>query len=216
MKIWAQIGKAASSGLPIPQPPCEPPLQHLTFVSDAAGRRPPGSTDSTGAASIGIQNNTTWFGLQILWPPQLTWLVQSNTAVYEMIGILLPVLCIPQLLLHQHMVLYVDNEAIVWSWPKRRMKNDVVASVLLRVLHILEAFLSCKIHILHLPRTSNPAARLTDNLSRSSTTSETDLCHLTHQPEHLPTPFLTWLQNPTEDWQLGTKIVELLINKKIQ
>jgi len=37
MKIWAQIAKAASSGLPIPQPPCEPPLQHLTFISDAAG-----------------------------------------------------------------------------------------------------------------------------------------------------------------------------------
>ena len=38
---------------------------HHVFASDAAGRRPPGSTDQTGVASIGYLNNKTWSGCKL-------------------------------------------------------------------------------------------------------------------------------------------------------
>jgi hypothetical protein len=72
MKIWAAITKAAKGGLPIPPPTTGPPLNHLVFVSDAAGRRPAGSRDETGVASVGICKEKTWFGCQIFWQTKFT------------------------------------------------------------------------------------------------------------------------------------------------
>jgi hypothetical protein len=210
MKIWAAIAGAAEQGLPISPPQSGPPLLHVEFCSDAAGRRPPGSTDQTGVASIGTVNKATWFGCHLFWKPQFTWLVQDNSAAYEMVGLLLPILILYKQLRHQDICLLVDNEAIVWSWPKRRMKNDAVASILIRTLHILEAFIPCRIFVEHLPRVSNKSAKLVDNLSRKSTTTAADLRHLTHSECDLPEPFRRWLENPKENWHLGTEIVTCL------
>jgi len=87
------------------------------------------------------------------------------------------------------------------------MKHDAVASILIRTLHILEAFLSCKIHVEHLPRVLNTAAGIVGNLSRKSTTTEADLRHVNHK-EDIPKAFRTWLKNPTKNWQLSTEILQ--------
>ena len=214
MKTWSAIAQAASSGLPLAPPPTPPPILHTAFISDAAGRRPPGSQDQTGVASLGIVNNKSWFGLRVFWQPQFTWAVQNNTAVYEMVGLLLPILTLHKQLQYQEIVLQVDNEAIVWSWPKRRMKNDALASILIRTLHIIEAYIPCKIYVEHLNRRSNTAAKITDNLSRHSTTTPEDLQHITHNQDDLPKPFLQWLSNPTENWNLAIDIITFLEQKK--
>jgi hypothetical protein len=207
MKIWAAMASAAGKGLPIAPPPTPPPVMHISFTSDAAGRRPPGSDDNTGVASLGTNNSKSWFGQRIFWKPQFTWAVQNNSAVYEMVGLLLPIVTLHKKLQYQEIVLYVDNEAIVWSWPKRRMKNDALASILLRALHIMEAYIPCKIYVEHLTRRSNKAAKITDNLSRTSTTSSSDLLHLTHGEDDLPPSFRKWLSNPTENWNLAINII---------
>ncbi len=212
MQVWAAI--AAADGLLIAPPYNDPPLSHFSFASDAAGRRPPGSKDETGVAAIGFHNKRSWFGIQLKWKTEFTWAVQDNTAVYEMVGLLLPILVLFRQLRHQHVVLYVDNQAIIWAWPKRRMKKDALASVLIRVLHIMEAYIPCRIYVEHLPRKSNTIATICDNLSRKSTTTSTDLSHITHSEDDLPIPFLQWLAHPAENWQLGTEIVNYLMSKR--
>jgi hypothetical protein len=202
-----RVAEEAGRGLPIPDPPRDPPMEHFTFISDAAGRAPPGSHDKTGVASIGVNNDDIWFGIKIAWPPQFTWAVQHNTAVYEMVELLLPMVLLHRKLQHRQIVMMVDNEAIVWAWEKKHMKNDVMASILIRSLHILEAYITCKIHVVHLPRISNDATKIVDNLSRSSTTTSADLNVLTHNSNHLPEPLRKWLHHPTENWSLGTEIV---------
>ncbi len=95
---------------------------------------------------------------------------------------------------------------------QKKNEKDALASVLIRVLHIMEAYIPCRIFVEHLPRKSNTIATICDNLSRKSTTTSTDLSHITHNEDDLPFPFLQWLAHPAENWQLGTEIVNYLMS----
>jgi hypothetical protein len=87
MQVWAAITAAAGKGLPITQLYNDPPFSHFSFASDDAGRQPPESKDKTGVAAISFHNKQSWFGIQLKWKTEFTWVVQDNTAVYEMIGL---------------------------------------------------------------------------------------------------------------------------------
>jgi hypothetical protein len=101
----------------------------------------------------------------------------------------------------------VDNQAIVWAWEKRYMKNDVLASILIRCLHVLEAYLPCKIYIEHVPRMSNPLAKLVDSLTRDCTTTMDMKVYLSHPVPIIPKCFEDWLNKPIADWSLPLKLV---------
>jgi hypothetical protein len=79
------------------------------------------------------------------------------------------------------------------------MKKNALASVLIRVLHIMEVSIPCRVHVEHYPRVSNTVATIYDNLSRKSSTTFADLSHLTHNKDNLPPPFLQWPTHPTEN-----------------
>jgi hypothetical protein len=70
------------------------------------------------------------------------------------------------------------------------MKKIALASLLIRVLHIMEAFIPCRVHMEHLHRITNTVAAIYDNLSRKSLTTLGDLSHLIHNKDDLPPPFL--------------------------
>jgi hypothetical protein len=53
------IVKAAEKDLPTLSPITGPPLKHYIFIFDAAGRKPPGSTDETGVKSVDVCNSKT-------------------------------------------------------------------------------------------------------------------------------------------------------------
>ncbi len=46
-------------------------------------------------------------------------------------------------------VLELDNTAVQYGWNKRYCKNDPETSVLIRALHIIEAYLHCRIYVRH-------------------------------------------------------------------
>jgi len=213
LRIWHELVKAAIKGLPLIPRVCDPPLSVFTFVSDAAGKPPPNSKVKTGVASIGIRGNSVWFGCRLFWPLKFTLAVQNNTAVYELIGLIIPIIINRKIIRFNHVELKVDNQAIVWSWPKKQMKADELASILLRLLSILEMYIPCKIYVSHLPRLSTSAARCTDNLSRDSTSTKEDLQLLTHSAAHLPNSLLEWLDHPIADWSLPIKIINEISGK---
>ena len=128
----------------------DPPDGCFNCVSDAAGCRPLGSNDATGAASLGICGEIIWFATAITWPLQFTWAANPRSALYEAVCLLPPFLLLPNKLSHGRIHLHVDNMSLVWAWKKRHMKNDVLTSIILCTLHILEAALPCKIYISHL------------------------------------------------------------------
>jgi len=206
LRIWECFLEISKSGMIIMPKPVAVPLTYLEFVSDAAGRPPAGSLDRTGAASLGVTGTTVWFGCKTRWPVQLLWAADSRSAVYELLGVMLPILVVPERLANKVVLLKVDNQAVVWAWQKRHMKQDSLASVLLRAIHILEAAVNCQIIIEHLPRMSTAAAAAADRLSRDSTEQHEDLQLLTHPHPTLPKKLSTWMKNPNMNWNLGFEI----------
>ncbi|MFN9940075.1 MAG: hypothetical protein ACK56I_11445, partial [bacterium] len=87
----------------------------------------------------------------------------------EAIGLLLPFICCPEILIGNEVTLLTDNEALVYGWEKRRVPHDTAASIFIRAIHIIAAFLGTSVEVRHLPRMSTPSAELVDSLTRSTT-----------------------------------------------
>lgn len=143
----------------------------ITFISDAAGAAFDWSSGicknltvkgDRGAASLRWENGVIRFCKILKWPSQLLHSVKdskgkpfgSKSACLEMIGLLLPALEIPCVLQNRHVILEVDNISVVYSWQKRYCKKDAELSMLIRVLHVIEALLECKFHVRHRRRLS--------------------------------------------------------------
>jgi hypothetical protein len=58
---------------------------------------------------------------------------------------------------------------VVYGWENKKSK-DKCASMLIKALHIIEAYLGSHIHLVHVPRISNWEGEVADNLSRERTT----------------------------------------------
>jgi hypothetical protein len=85
---------------------------------------------------------------------------------------------------------------------------------LIRCLHVLEAFLECKLYVRHLRRMSTRIAKIADGLSRQSTITPELRGAVGKAPwESLEGPLAEWLENPVLDWDLPLKIVAYLSSK---
>jgi len=226
LRVWAAVVTATVVPLPIPSRPLPPSYSALQFVSDAAGARfvkvkrkriPCETPDVRGAASIGIsESGKIWFCCRVTWPTHLLLHARDElgkaygckSTTLEMVGVMLPLLTVPHLLLGRELCLYVDNIAVVYGWQNKGVKNDLSASVLIRALHIIAAFLGCHVHILHLPRMSTPNARLADRLSRRQTTTFIDSRRVrTALKPSLPPALTRWLARPRLDWDLPVELL---------
>ncbi len=196
------------------------------FVSDASGAQfaktgekfitLPYDSDR-GAASINaIENNFIWFHANLTWPrPFLLQHRDSSDHAYgcksstlEAIALILPFLCIPNILVGKEVTLLTDNEALVFGWEKRRVPHDTSASIFLRTQHLISSYLGASVEIRHLPRMSSPSARLADALTRSTTTEEVHRDAVKSAPPvFIPPDLHNWLDHPSEDWSLPAKLL---------
>ena len=88
------------------------------------------------------------------------------------------------------------------------MQNDPNLYELIKLLHILEFAIPCKIFIEHSPRRSSWQTNLVDNLTRELTTTEKDLKILEHVAKHeLKGNLKNWINNPDDYLQI-TKIID--------
>jgi hypothetical protein len=197
----------------------------LTFVSDAAGASLEwinGTSRNTtivgdrGAAAVGYEKDqVNWVG-DVRWPERLLIGQKSRHGKYfgsksttlETVGLLLPLIIRPRTIYGQHVILHVDNIAVVYAWKKKYCSGDPETSLLIRCLHVLEAFLECKLYVRHMKRMSNPIASIADRLTRQSTIT-TELRRMVGNVpwERLKGPLVDWSENPVLDWDLPLKIV---------
>jgi len=216
LKVWAAVAIEAGGWLPIYQEMAHPPLGSVAFTSDAAGCT--GEEEWTGVAAIGLDSlDEIWFCCRGKWPSAIKEGkdekgadFKSKMTTLELIGLFLPLLCLPSYLAGKNVILKVDNTSVIFGWENKCVKGDVTASALVKALHIVASFLPCRVFVHHSPRVSDKASRLADSLSRASTSREAEEELGTTKIRPIPAPLGEWLKNPATDWQLGFKLVDWL------
>jgi hypothetical protein len=221
--VCAKVAESALSGLPIASRPCPPPLHALQFYSDAAGSKYSlykgnrVNHNDRGVASIQFEAEKAVWYCTYAWPLFLLNEALDKSGVHygskmvtlEMIGLLLPMLCMPERISGRDVVFHVDNIAVVYGWYNGATKLDEAASILLRGLHLMASFLGATVHVRHAPRRSCMKTTLADNLSRKSTTTAEDKKQLGGaECAILEGVLCAWLKNPTENWALAKSFLE--------
>ncbi len=172
-----------------------------------------------GVAAVGHHGDQIYWVSTVKWPEHLIVGQKSSSGAYfgsksttlETVGLLLPFFGLPRELAGRHVLLRVDNMAVVYAWQKKYCCDDPETSLLIRCLHVLEPLLQCKIYVQHLRRVSNKVAEVADSLTRTSTTSQSVLAELKNaQWFTAEGPLIEWLENPVVDWTLPTKIIDWL------
>ena len=218
--VWKKAISSCKDGIPLTEIGESPPLRTVNYLSDAAGASfawENGTCKNTtedgdrGVASVGYKNGKPTSVVVLRWPQGFITKSRTRTGGWfgtksgtlETVGLLLPFLSNPKELSGNHVVLEVDNLGVVYAWYKKHSKNDAETSLLIRCLHVLEAYVACKIHVMHVKRCSNKIAVLADNLSRNSTTTKDIWNKIKKKEISLPDGFLnSWLKNPVLNWDL--------------
>jgi hypothetical protein len=159
-----------------------------------------------------------WFLARGIWPESVYTArdekgarLASKMTTLKAIGLLLPLLSVPGRLANQHVVLGVDNLGVVFGWQNGGCKGDRWASVLIRALHIVAAFLNCTVYVQHVPRLSSAAAVMADSLTRSSTATAEVWAQATGASVFSePRPLWQWLAAPCDNCRLGFQLIQYL------
>ena len=219
LEVWARFLMDKEKWIPICHRYSSPPTFHSYFTSDAAGC----SVDSSdnyrlGCGNVGFSGTgIIIFAYQLFWPRGILQAARdskesslgSKTTTLEFLGILVPFLVAPELMLNQNIVVKVDNIGCFFGWVNKHAHGDVMASILIKALHLIGAYLSCQIHIEHLPRKSSWDANLVDRLSRERTTTNQDRKLLqSFDLPGIPSCLVAWMNDPSEDWSLPEVLLE--------
>jgi hypothetical protein len=218
--IWAGFLSDVNKWNPICPRPSGPPVNSKEFASDASGGTQ-FSCGKFGCGNVGFsEKGEIMFASQIFWPANGLILKMdrkgarfgSKTTTLEMIGIVLPFLLIPKSLANQHIIVKVDNIACIFGWQSRSVAGDICASILIRALHLISAYLGSVLHFQHLPRVLSWEAELVDRLSREKTTTHQDRKLLSSfSNRELPNSLQNWLKYPVESFELSTELLNHVI-----
>jgi hypothetical protein len=217
LMVWVGFLQDKDQWFPICPRPTGPPVNRKEFASDAAGGCCT-SRDKIGCGNVGfLENGEIFFANQFFWLDiGLLWKKDTKGAKFEnksttleMVGIILPFLLIPKKLMNQHILLKVDNTGCIFGWQNKSVSGDNCASILIRALHLVTAYLGSVIHMVHLPRVISWEARMVDRLSRARTTTKDDLKLLESlRNKPLPKSLTNWLINPVEDFSLANQLLD--------
>ena len=209
--------------VPIAHRPMGIPIRHMEFVSDAAGFTQSSTREELrGAGSIGFNcKGEICFAKRLFWPAELTKQYDEGgvsfgdrTLFLEMCGLLIPFITAPHLVKNNHVVLKVDNLGCYFAWENKNVSNDKFASIIVRTIVFISAYLECNIVVEHLPRMSSWEAKLCDRISREKTIQSDDR-KLLSLYDHLTIPFqfYDWLKNPNKGWDICNVLLEVVKNK---
>jgi len=222
LHIWAGFLNSGLKWLPICPKLEAPPIRSVVFCSDAAGCAVDGCSDTgPGCGSVGLdEEGMIIFARRLAWPDKFISSEKNdagvrygdNSAVLEVIGVILPFLSDPSVLRGKRVLVKVDNLSVVFGIWNKGSKSDTIVSIFVRALYLIGAYLECVILVDHLPRKSDWESNLVDRLSRKSTISRWDRNLLdSFQYKDLPEALLKWLNKPTSNWKLANELLDYVI-----
>ena len=219
LNVWANFLLDKNEWHPICAMYYHPPISCKSFSSDAAGCNENSKViDGIGCGNVGFDSNGKInFVYQLFWPDAVIkhakdekfCRIGNKTTTLEFLGILIPFLIMPEKLKNQYIEVKVDNVGCFFGWINRHVKGDVMATILIRALHLIGAYLGTQIHVSHLPRKSTWDALLVDRLSRKKSTTVQDRRLLkSFQTRRIPYCLRSWMHRPTEDWELPMALLK--------
>jgi hypothetical protein len=215
--IWAACIKDSAYGLPIPKEPTLPSINHFSFVSDAAGVPDLNNfKKDAGVGGVGFDKDGAIISaFQFIWEKEFFEFVDekgakmgSKTTSLEILGVLINILLNCKTIKNEHIICKVDNIACKYGWESKAIKNDIIATILIRAMHVITNYLGCFITIVHLPRISSWEGCIVDRLSRHSTSNKSDMALVaSFGNQTLPTALNDWIKNPKEDYDIVMKLL---------
>jgi hypothetical protein len=126
------------------------------FVTVNSQRIPEEIPDVRSAASIGTwADETICYCCHLTWPTHLLFYARDQpgraygckSTFLELVGLIQPLLTVPNIVQGRKVVFLVNNLAVVYGWQNGYVKNDLSASVLICAMQIIAAFLGCVAHV---------------------------------------------------------------------
>jgi len=231
---WLNCARAiicAEKGMQIAKRPGKPGLECITFVSDAAGSKYDiidgvkhfqNGIDDRGVACIWVEKDKVKWLCRKAWSSFL--LEQAldsrgksygnKTTTLEAVGLVIPFVTIPEFLAGKDILFKTDNIAVVFGWESKSIKFDRSASILIKAVAIMSAFLGCRVFVEHLPRMTTMEAELADHLSRASSVTEEDWNLIADAKiSEVKGSLCRWIQRPFDDENLPFVLLEELKSK---
>jgi hypothetical protein len=221
--VWAGFLLSDLKWLPIPHEPTGPPLYRSELYTDAAGLP---SMDQCwkgpGCGGIGFsEDGTIALAFQYIWPSEFVKTATDRngirygdkTTTLEAIGVLLAIVQFPEFFKNRHVVVRIDNLGVVWGLLNMKAKEDDSASIIIRAILLICAYLECRLHAEHQPRMSDWGSEVSDRLSRRATTTKNDRRLVQNWDRHskIPPCLIEWLSKPVPDWNLARNILDFVI-----
>ena len=221
--IWWKFLDDSANWLPILPEIDSPPLRHKTITTDAAGWKISGGYQGrVGMGCIGLdEEGEIFFASQKMWTTENSRaffyseqkFLGNKTTTLEFAGILIPFLCCPEMLSNQIIVIQVDNIGCHFAWLNGYASGDNLASILVRMLVLITTLISSEVIIVHHPRESSWESKLADRLTRERSTTNNDRRLIQNfSDKKLPVSFSSWMERPTENWNLAKDVVIELSN----
>ena len=219
LKIWKNCIADNYNSFPIPKINEEIPMFFTENFSDAAGAaftKNDGKNpihDERGAASITIINQKIRYCTKTTWSYEFLCKFPHNSALLELIGVILPFVSHPKLFVNKYVKCNVDNISLGFAWINKTVKTDSSLYEIFQILHLIEYAIPCKIFIEHSPRRSSWQTILVDNLTRKNTTLLLDENLIKNAEIHeLYGPLKNWINSPNENLNV-IEVIDYITNK---
>ena len=222
---WMFILDELFTGFPIPKFPDSPPVLCDNYVTDAAGgamlKKSPNL--QVGVGAVGYNHLTgsdkissmTFYG-QAFWPKPFVVEFKdmcsrsfgNKTTLLECMGLIIPLYHQIKRVKGQHVVIHVDNKAVMFAYQNGRSRKDVFTSLIIFVIEMICTTFKIRLYVYHVKRVSTLPALLADTLTRTDPKGR-ELVDSLHCPiqKGWPPSLLAWMQKPTVDWSLGLRVV---------
>ncbi len=213
LHFWLTMIRVCAQATKIPDPEDRLPIWALDVFTDAAG----GSSAGIGSGCAAICGP---------WWAYAPWSWKINNGVraadgnklsrklsaLELVG---PLICIAsgfRWCKGLPLKVWVDNSGSVSIWRKGYSSHCGLCSTLVKAIATVAAGLGCRVSIEKIRRCSNTGAILADALSKADFQNFFRVADSAHWPVQtisapISPPILAWIQNPLEDDDLGTRIL---------
>ena len=208
---WRSIRLQASFfSSPITNPDLTRTATALQAWTDAAG----GCDKAFGAGVGGVIPPFVYF-----YQPWPAWLnnhrknssgdvFSSKLSCLELLGPLITISVIPEMVVEQHLVVYVDNQGSCDIYRKGYSTKCLYAACIAKACFDVAEGLGATMSVEKIRRCSDWGSLAADTLSKGKMAEFREMMPGRDKiPATIPQTIIDWLKDPTQDWKLGSKIV---------